>query len=78
MSVGTVVRSCGITSPSFSAGPLPLRGISWTYCSPTDDTLCISAVRSAGISTFESSDSTASTPVSVRWTLSTVPTCAPR
>ena len=28
MSVGTVVRSCGITSPSFSTGPLPLRGSS--------------------------------------------------
>ena len=26
MSVGTVVRSAGITSPSFSIGPLPLRG----------------------------------------------------
>ena len=26
MSVGTVVRSAGITSPSFSTGPLPLRG----------------------------------------------------
>ena len=78
MSVGTDVRSAGITSPFFSDGPLLLRGTSWTNCSPTDDTLCTSALRSAGILTFESSDSTACTPLSVRLTLSTMPTCAPR
>ena len=60
---GTEVRSCGMTSPSFRAGPSPLRGSSATYCSPTADWLCTSASRSEGILMSEFSDSTAATPV---------------
>ena len=48
-SMGTRARSCGMTSPSFSLGPSPLRGINCTYSSPTADWLCTSASRSAGI-----------------------------
>ena len=68
MSGGTVVRDTGMTSPSFSGGATSLRGSNARYCSPTADWLCTSASRFDGILTSDRSDSTASTPESVRCT----------
>ena len=78
MSGGTLVSASGITSPSFSGGEVALRGSNRTYCSPIADWLCTSASRSDGMSMPDFSDSTASTPVSVRCTDSTRPTSTPR
>ena len=78
MSGGTDARRTGITSPSASAGPPPLSGMSATYCSPIADVLCTSAPRSAGMGTSERSDSSALTPASVSRTALTRPTLVPR
>ena len=77
MSGGTVVFSSVMTSPFFSGGE-SLRGSSATYCSPIADVLCTCASRSDGMSMPDFSDSTASTPVSVRFTAVTRPTSVPR
>lgn len=78
MSGGTVVRSTGMTSVFFNAGPFPLRGMSSMYCSPTAFVLCTCTATSAGIFRSESSASTAFTPVGVKSMSCTRPTSVPR
>ncbi len=78
MSVGTVVRSSGMTSPLRSIGRPRCAAAAGRTGSPTADTLCTSASTSAGFGTSEFSDNTADTPVSVSAMLLTSPTSTPR
>ena len=78
MSGGTVVRITGITSPSFSGGAAVVARQQRDVLLADRGLAVHLGVEIDGILTSDRSDSTASTPVSVRCTALTRPTSVPR